>query len=90
LFGRENAIRISASIFFLVIVISFLPVLLGWMEWLYAIPFLFMDGVILFSTIKLLDSSLANRRMYIRWIYLSASLAILIVIVIRMLAGRLG
>ena len=90
LFGRENAIRISASIFFLVIVISFLPFLLGWMEWLYAFPFLFMDGVILFSTIKLLDSSLANRRMYIRWIYLSASLAILIVIVIRMLAGRLG
>ena len=90
LFGRENAIRISASIFFLVIVISFLPFLLGWMEWLYAIPFLFMDGVLLFSTIKLLDSSLANRRMYIRWIYLSASLAILIVIVIRMLAGRLG
>lgn len=85
LFGRENAIRISASIFFLVIVISFLPFLLRWMEWLYAIPFLFMDGVILFSTIKLLDSSLANRRMYIRWIYLSASLAILIVIAIRLL-----
>ena len=90
LFGRENVIRISASIFFLVIVISFLPFLLGWMEWLYAIPFLFMDGVILFSTIKLSDSSLANRRMYIRWIYLSASLAILVVIVTRMLAGRLG
>jgi len=90
LFGRENAIRISASIFFLVIVISFLPFLLGWMEWLYAIPFLFMDGVILFSTIKLLDSSLANRRMYIRWIYLSPSLAILVVIVMRLLAGRLG
>ena len=90
LFGRAKAIRISASIFFLVIVISFLPFLFGWMEWFYAIPFLFMDGVILFSTIKLLDSSLANRRMYIRWIYLSASLAILVVIVIRMLAGRLG
>ena len=85
LMGRENAIRISATLFFLVIVISILPFVLGWMEWVYALPFLFMDGVILFSTIKLLDSKLANRRMYIRWIYLSASLAILIVIVIRLL-----
>jgi len=85
LFGRENAIRISAAIFFLVVVISFLPFLLGWMEWTYILPFLFMDGVILFSTIRLLNSKLINRRMYIRWIYLSASLAILIVIVIRLL-----
>lgn len=85
LMGRENAIRISAILFFLVIVISILPFVLGWMEWIYALPFLFMDGMILFSTIKLLDSKRANRRIYIRWIYLSASLAILIVIVIRFL-----
>ena len=85
LMGRENAIRISATLFFLVVVISILPFVLGWMEWVYALPFLFMDGMILFSSIKLLDSKLANRRMYIRWIYLSASLAILIVIVIRLL-----
>jgi geranylgeranylglycerol-phosphate geranylgeranyltransferase len=85
LIGRENAIRISATLFFLVVVISVLPFVLGWMEWVYALPFLFMDGMILFSTIKLLDSKLANRRIYIRWIYLSASLAILIAIVIRFL-----
>ena len=85
LFGQENAIRISAAIFFLVIVITFLPFLLGWMEWLYVLPFLFMDGMILFSVIKLLDSKMVNRRMYIRRIYLSASVAILFVIVIRLL-----
>jgi geranylgeranylglycerol-phosphate geranylgeranyltransferase len=85
LFGRESAIRISAAIFLLVIVINALPFLLGWMEWLDVPPFLFMDGVILFSTIKLLDSRRVNRRRYIRWIYLSAALAILIVIIIRFL-----
>ncbi|MBI2332193.1 MAG: UbiA family prenyltransferase [Chloroflexi bacterium] len=85
LFGQETAIRISAAIFLLVITISMMQFVLGWMEWLYITPFLFMDGVILFSTHKLLDSKLANRRMYIRWIYLSASLAILSVIVIRLL-----
>jgi geranylgeranylglycerol-phosphate geranylgeranyltransferase len=85
LFGQETALRISAAIFLLVIAISIMPFVLGWMEWLYVTPFLFMDGVILFSTIKLLNPKLANRRRYIRWIYLSASLAILSVIVIRFL-----
>ena len=85
LIGCENAIRISATLFFLVVGISVLPFVLSWMEWVYALPFLFMDGVILFSTIKLLDSKLVNRRMYIRWIYLSAMVAILIVIIIRLL-----
>lgn len=85
LLGQETALRVSAAIFLLVIVISIVPFVLGWMEWLYITPFLFMDGVILFSTHKLLNPKLANRRMYIRWIYLSASLAILIVIVIRLI-----
>ncbi|MCG3141723.1 MAG: 1,4-dihydroxy-2-naphthoate octaprenyltransferase [Anaerolineae bacterium] len=85
LFGQETALRFSAAIFLLVIVISIVPFVLGWMEWLYVTPFLFMDGVILFSTNKLLNPKLANRRRYIRWIYLSASLAILIVIIIRFL-----
>jgi len=86
LFGPANALKISAAIFVTVVVISFIPFLFDWMKWLYVLPFLFMDIVILYSTMKLLDSSLANRRMYIRWIYLSASLAILVVIVMRMLA----
>lgn len=85
LFGQETALRVSTAIFLLVIVISIIPFVLGWMEWLYVTPFLFMDGVILFSTVKLLIPKLANRRRYIRWIYLSASLAILVVIVIRLM-----
>jgi len=85
LLGQETALRLSAAIFLLVIGVSIMPFILGWMEWLYVAPFLFMDGVILISTIKLLDSREINRRRYIRWIYLSASLAILLVIVIRFL-----
>lgn len=85
LLGQETALRVSAAIFLLVIAISIMPFVLSWMEWLYVAPFLFMDVVILFSTLKLLNPKLANRRRYIRWIYLSASLAILIVIIIRFL-----
>lgn len=84
LLGREKALKISHAIFLFVVAVSILPFLFGWMEWVYAFPFLLMDGVILYATVKLLDSRLANRRMYIRWIYLGALLAILMLIVIRL------
>jgi len=83
-FGRENAFKISAAIFLLVIVASILPFFLGWLEWIYLFPILLMDAVILYSTRKLLDSRIANRRIYIRWIYLSGLVAFLIFIIIRM------
>lgn len=82
--GSETALKISAVVFLLVILISILPFLFGWMEWVYAIPFLLMDAVIFYSTVKLLDSKSSNRRIYIRWVYLSALVAILTVIVIRL------
>jgi len=84
LFGRENALKISAAIFLLVSVVSCLPFLFGWIEWVYASPILLMDIAILYSTTKLLDSRIANRRIYIRWIYLSGLVAILIFIVLKM------
>ncbi|MCQ1536942.1 prenyltransferase [Methanosarcina sp. KYL-1] len=82
--GRENALKISGAIFLLVIVASSLPFFLGWLEWIYLFPILLMDAVILYSTSKLLDSRIANRRIYIRWIYLSGLVAFLIIIIIRM------
>jgi geranylgeranylglycerol-phosphate geranylgeranyltransferase len=82
--GRENALKISGATFLLVIVASSLPFLLGWLEWIYLFPILLMDAVILYSMSKLLDSRIVNRRIYIRWIYLSGLVALLIFIIIRM------
>jgi geranylgeranylglycerol-phosphate geranylgeranyltransferase len=82
--GRENALKISGATFLLVIVASSLPFLLGWLEWIYLFPILLMDAVILYSMSKLLDSRVVNRRIYIRWIYLSGLVALLIFIIIRM------
>lgn len=84
LLGHENALKISTAIFLLVSVISCLPFLFGWIEWVYVFPILLMDIVILYSSIKLLDSRIANRRIYIRWIYLSGLVAILIFIILKM------
>jgi len=84
LLGSESALKISAVIFSLVIVVSCLPYLFGWIEWVYAFPILLMDIVIFYSMLKLLDSRIANRRIYIRWIYMSGLVAILIFIILKM------
>lgn len=84
LIGRERTLKVSASVFFLVCLFSILPFLFGWMQWIYSLPFLLMDVVILYSTAKLLDANSLHRRTYIRWIYLSAMVAMLAVIAIQL------
>jgi geranylgeranylglycerol-phosphate geranylgeranyltransferase len=86
LYGRESAVRISAAIFLLVILISVIPFLLGWMQWLFFIPLALMNVVILFSVLKLLSSLTPNRRFYIRLIYMSGLVAILLFIFMRWFA----
>ncbi len=81
--GRENAIKISGTIFLFVVVASALPFLLGWLELIYLVPIVFSDGVILYSTMRLLDSKTSNRRLYIRWIYLSGLVSLLLLIITR-------
>jgi geranylgeranylglycerol-phosphate geranylgeranyltransferase len=81
--GRDTALKISGAIFLLVVAASSIPFLLGWFELLYLFPVLLSDGVILYSTKRLLDSKTANHRMYIRWIYLSGLVSLLMLIIIR-------
>jgi geranylgeranylglycerol-phosphate geranylgeranyltransferase len=83
--GREKALKISGAIFLLVVFASSLPFLFGWLERIYLFPILLIDAVILYSTNKLLDSRIKNRRIYIRWIYLTGLVAFSIFIIIRMI-----
>lgn len=80
LLGPEQALKISGVIFLMVVAISFLPVLLGWLGSIYLLPIFLMDVVILYSTKQLLDSKLTNRRKYVRWIYLSGLMALIVII----------
>jgi len=82
-FGSEHALRISRAIFLLMIISSCLPFIVGWLKWVYLFPILFMDMTVLYATGKLLDAKTVNRRKYIRWIYLSGLVALLIFIIIR-------
>lgn len=85
--GRESALKISAAVFMLLVVLSSVPFLLNWLDWVYFLPLLFMDFVILYSTAKLLNAGTAVPLKYIRWIYLSGLAAMLIFIVIQLLKG---
>jgi geranylgeranylglycerol-phosphate geranylgeranyltransferase len=82
-YGPQNALKISGAIFLFVVAASSIPFLLGWFELLYLFPFLLADGVILYSTMRLLDSKTAHRRVYIRSIYLSGLVSLLMLIIIR-------
>jgi geranylgeranylglycerol-phosphate geranylgeranyltransferase len=84
--GRENALKISGGIFYLLVMLSSLPFLLGWLDLLYLFPLLLMDVVILYSTAKLLNSGTVAPRNYIRWIYFSGLAAMIIFIFIRLLS----
>ncbi|MBL0176370.1 MAG: UbiA family prenyltransferase [Ignavibacteria bacterium] len=83
LYGREQALRISAAIFLLVVAASAVPFLLGWLSWMHFLPIALTDGIIVYSTVKLLDPEIDDRRKYIRWIYRSGSLALVLLILLR-------
>jgi geranylgeranylglycerol-phosphate geranylgeranyltransferase len=84
--GRATALRVSAAIFLLLVVVSALPFVFAWLHPVYLIPILLMDGVILYSTAHLLNPESPKPRRYVRWVYLSGLAAVLMVLVIRLVS----
>jgi geranylgeranylglycerol-phosphate geranylgeranyltransferase len=82
-FGPSSAIKISAVIFLSVIVLSFVPFIMGWFQFIYLIPIGIMDAAIAYPTIRLLNLKDEDGRKYIRWIYLGAITGIIIFIFMR-------
>jgi geranylgeranylglycerol-phosphate geranylgeranyltransferase len=80
--GQRKALVISASIFYVLVIVSIVPFVFGWLRTVYAIPMILMDAVIMYSTVRLLSSRSEKRRLYIRWIYLGATAAILAFIIL--------
>jgi geranylgeranylglycerol-phosphate geranylgeranyltransferase len=86
-FGPEKALRFSVGIFLFVVLLSGLPFVLNWLSWIYVIPLLLMDVIIVYSTFRLLDSRTENRRNTIRWIYIGVSGTIILFLVMRLMLG---
>lgn len=82
-YSKSVALRISGLIFFFVILLSFVPFLIGWFSFVYLIPISIMDASIAYSTFKLLNSKIEEGRKFIRWIYLGAAFGLILFIVIK-------
>jgi len=82
-FGKSSAIKVSVSIFFLVILLSFVPFVLNWFPIIYLIPIGIMDISIAYPALRLFKSKNEEGRKFIRWIYLGAISGIIVFIIMR-------
>jgi geranylgeranylglycerol-phosphate geranylgeranyltransferase len=85
-FGKSIALKISGAIFFIVILLSFIPFLIKWFTLIFLIPIGIMDLSIGYSALKLVRSTSDVGRKFIRWIYLGATFGLVIFLFMR-LAG---
>lgn len=83
-YGRALALKVSTTIFFLVILLTALPFIFNWFSMIYIIPIFIMDAVIGYSAVKLLLSKdNTEGRKYIRNLYLGATLGLVLFLVMR-------
>jgi geranylgeranylglycerol-phosphate geranylgeranyltransferase len=87
-YGRDSALKISSYIFLFVILLTSVPFILNWFSIFYLVPIAIMDIAIGYSSLKLLKSKNGEGRKYIRWIYLGATLGLLIFILMRLIGVR--
>lgn len=83
--GPARALRISAVVFAVLVVVSLVPFLTGAVALSYLLPIGVMDAVVVYGTVRLLDPATRNPRAHIRAIYLSGSVAVLGFIFLRIL-----
>lgn len=84
-YGKDSALKISSYIFLFVILLTSLPFILNWFPLVYLLPIAVIDFAIAYSVLRLLKSNNQEGRRYIRWIYLGATLGLLIFIFMRLI-----
>jgi geranylgeranylglycerol-phosphate geranylgeranyltransferase len=87
MWGKDMALRISGAVFFILVLISFIPYILGWLGITYLVIISLSDCITIFSTVKLLKSKTPKEgRRYMRWIYIGALFAMLAFIIAQFFA----
>ncbi len=84
-YGKDIALRISSYIFLSVVLLTSVPFIMNWLAPVYLIPIAIMDISIIYPLSRLLKSDEKETRKYIRWIYLGATLGVLVFILIRLI-----
>lgn len=85
-YGKAAALKISYSIFQLVVILCLLPFLFGWFSFSYLIPILVMDVSIIYFSRKLINSKNDEGRKFIRYIYLGATFGLIIFVMMKVLS----
>lgn len=84
--GRKAALNISSILFFLVILISFIPIYFGWLGISYLFMILISDIVIFLSVLKLLRSqTIEEGRFYTKQIYRGSMLGLIAFVISQLL-----
>lgn len=87
--GRDMALRITALLFVLVALLSYVPFVLGWMEVSYLLLVCAINIAVIFFTIRLLKSQTSEEgRSAMRGIYLSILFGILVFNGVQFLLSR--
>ena len=84
-YGKSAVLKISGIIFFIVILLSAVPFILKWFSIIYLIPIAIMDIAIAYPSLRLLNSKNVEGRKNIRWIYLGATMGLIIFIIMRLI-----
>lgn len=84
LFGPQQAMRIAAGVFGMVVAGSVIPFIFGWLGWLYLPPIFIFDAIIAYSVRNLLNPQIPNRINDIRRIYLVGLGMVLVFIILRL------
>jgi len=87
-YGMPAALKISGFIFLFVVLLTFVPFIMNWLPLIYLIPILIMDFFFIYPTVRLLRSRNDEGRKYIRWIYLGATVGLLIFLAIRLISTQ--
>lgn len=86
-YGQGIALNMSVYIFLFVVILTSLPFFINWFPIVYLFPFIVMDTIIIYSSVKILRSGIEVQRKYLRWIYLGSTLGLLIFLIIRLIIG---
>jgi len=84
-YGEKAALRISGIVFFFAVLLTCIPILGSWFTLPNLFPFLLMDCAIIFCTIRIQKVSRQDRRKYLRVLYLSGTLGVILFIILKAL-----
>jgi geranylgeranylglycerol-phosphate geranylgeranyltransferase len=86
-YGKRLALIISGCFFMFVILLTAVPFILKWFTLTYIIPIAFMDFVIAYYSLRLLNSQKDEGRKYIRRIYLGSTFSLIIFIMMQLIGA---